>query len=231
MWDRVAAELDPARFALHAPDLPGHGARVRAAADHVRALRRARSRARSRALRLSPGTRWAAASRCTSRSRRPSASTRLVLVATTAGIDDADARARRRAGRAARRAVERESIEGSPTAGRHSRCSPAIRRRRGRVLASGHCPQRPVCAGRGAARHRCRRDGPALGSARRRWHPGDRSRRGLDDASTSRSARGSSDACPRRSRSWCRRRRAGLPREAPAAVAAAIAAARPVSSG
>jgi 2-succinyl-6-hydroxy-2,4-cyclohexadiene-1-carboxylate synthase len=111
MWARVAAELDALRFALHSPDLPGHGAASElrpitfaGCVEHVleRAPERFALAGYSMGGRLALHIALAA----------PERVTRLVLVATTAGIEDADARARRRDDdERLARAVERESIE------------------------------------------------------------------------------------------------------------------------
>ena len=88
-------------------------------------------------LALAPGasrcaaTRWAGAWRCTSRWPRPSASARLVLVSTSAGIeDDAERAARRDADERAGGRVGSDAVRaGSSTAGAPNRCSPTTLRR------------------------------------------------------------------------------------------------------
>ena len=87
--------------------------------------------ARARSASRCAATRWAGASRCTSRSPRPSASRGWCSIARTAGIEDAAERAERRARRrAARRASsKRARSRSSSSAGAASRCSPRTRRR------------------------------------------------------------------------------------------------------
>ena len=154
-WEPWPSGWTRQRYRPLAPDLRGHGDGRRRAADRLRRGARPTSWPRRPAAFALSATRWAAGSRCTSRSRRPSASTRLVLVSTTAGIEDEAERAapaRRRTPTAAAIASGRRSRP-SPTAGCAQPLSPTTRRRPGAARAR-HPAQRPVGAGRRAARAR-----------------------------------------------------------------------------
>ena len=73
-WDPVVARLDAQRYTALAPDLRGHGTRAGARPITFDAVAADILDARARPLRALRATRWAAASRSTSRSPRPSGS-------------------------------------------------------------------------------------------------------------------------------------------------------------
>ncbi len=221
-WDPVVARLDGERYRPLAPDLRGHGA---ASSRRPSVRRRSPGRARARrAIRSRcAATRWAAGSRCRSRSPRPSASQRLVLVATTAGIEDPAERGRRRTcDEALADATEHGSTSRrSPTAGPRSRSS-RERRRRPPRLAGRHPRQRAGRARRRAARHRDRarwsRSGAGCASSRCRrpsW-PASATR------SSARLGERLADELPHGELVIVEGAGHGIPREDPAAVAAAI---------
>ena len=162
-WDRVAERLDPERYRPLAPDLRGHGD-GRATRGRSRSPRASADVARrgARALRARAATRWAAGSRCTSRSRAPERVARLVLVATTAG---------HRGPRRARRAPRGRRASSPPTSSAAtieafadrwaaSRCSPATppqaRARSGAPTCCATTRRRspPRCAGSAPGRWR-----------------------------------------------------------------------------
>ena len=156
-WDLVADRLDPERYRPLALDLRGHGAaRDARPITFAACVGRRRSRSAPERVRARAATRSAAGSRCTSRWRTPQRVSRLVLVASTAGIEDAAPRAERRA--ADERSPPRPSrarSRRSPTAGASCRCSPAPPRPRRPSGAPTCCattrsPSRPRCAGIGA---------------------------------------------------------------------------------
>ena len=95
-WDGVVAHLDAQRYRPLALDLPGHGSESAVAGpDHVRRLRGARARARPERFTLcgySLGGRIALQVALAA----PARVERLVLVSTTAGIEDPGERERRR---------------------------------------------------------------------------------------------------------------------------------------
>ena len=166
---RRRAALGAERYRALAPDIRGHGAAGCRAADRLRRSAPPTCSPRRPRASLCAATRWAAGSRCTSRSRRPSASARLVLVSTTAGIEDAaERRAPPRSRRAARRR-DRARVDRGRSRDRWSSQplfagdpdAAAAARARGHRCATNRG------AGRRAARHRHRVDGAAVGPARR----------------------------------------------------------------
>ena len=170
-------------------------------------------------------TRWAGGSRCTSRWRRPSASSGSLLVATTAGTEDAArprrAPRRRRGPRRLRRHGDdravRRSLGGAAAVRRHAP------RRRPR-LARGPAAQRPARAGRLAAGRRQRRDGAALGAPGRAHDARHACWSASATRSSSRWASGWPTALPNAELVVVPGAGHGLPREAPEAIAAALGA-------
>ena len=171
---------------------------------------RRRSPRRRQRVHARAATRWAAGSRCTSRSPRPSASTRLVLVGATAG-HRRRGRARARAApptRRSPRAIERGDDRGvRRPLGARSRCSPARRREaRGALARATSCATTRAALAAALRGLGTGRDGAAVG-------PPGRARRcrstlvaGERDAKFTRARRGGWPArCPAREL----RRRAG----------------------
>ena len=224
-WDLVAERLDPERYRPLALDLRGHGEARDAPPDQLRRGdgRRPRRRARARfaLVGYSLGGRVALHVALAA----PERVGRLVLVATTAGIeDDGRARGPPRGGRRARRLrrAGRRSRR-SPTAGCPSRSSPARRRRRARSPGATSCAttRRALAAalrgmGAGAMAPLWDRLGELRDARHGRRRRARREVRRAGPAPRGRPAPGGAAG---------RRRRGGhgLPREAPEAVAAAIA--------
>ena len=156
-WDPVIAELG-ARTLYGARPGPARPWRAGGrAAGHLRGDHGGRARRARRRASRSAGTRWAAGSRSPSRSPRPSGSRRLVLVATTAGIEDADERAARRA--ADERLADADRAGGHrgvrATAGSPSPCSRGTTpRRSGAPARTSRATTRPASRPRCAARAR-----------------------------------------------------------------------------
>ena len=188
-WDRViGADSTAQRYRPLALDLPGHG-ETAAAADapiSFRLVRRGGPRRELPSASRCAATRWAGASRCTSRLPRPSAS--------RGWCSSRRARASRTRPSAPRGA---RPIAASPTSWRADSIrglhralarAAAVRRRarRGRRAgARGSAPQRPARARRRAARHRHGGDGAAVGAPGR----ADDARRRSSPASATRSSR------------------------------------------
>ena len=200
-WDGVTRRLDPERYRPLALDLPGHGrAPRRARPIDVRGGASATcSRAAPRAVHARAATRWAGASRCTSRWRRPSASRGSCSCPRAPGIEDADERAARRAADAR---LARRARAGADRGVRRALARAAAVRRRTRRASAARArrpaPQRPARAGRRAARARHGRDGAAVGaSGRARRCPSTVVVGERDAKFTSRAAHGGS--CPRAS--------------------------------
>ncbi|HZO35301.1 MAG TPA: alpha/beta fold hydrolase [Solirubrobacteraceae bacterium] len=115
IWDGVAERLDPARFRLHTPDLPGHGSASRlrpvtfaTCVDHVLAAAPERFALCGYSLGGRVALHLVLAA--------PERVTRLVLVSATGGIDDDGERAlRRRQDEQLADEIEHESIEAFTT--------------------------------------------------------------------------------------------------------------------
>jgi pimeloyl-ACP methyl ester carboxylesterase len=222
LWDPVVARLDGERYRPLAPDLRGHGTAstrrpvsfegcvedVLGLAAHPFTL-----------VGYSMGGRLALLAALAA----PERIERLILVATTAGIDDPHERDRRRAGdEALADQIEHATIDDFICAGRRSRCSPTRRRRRWRggtpTCSRTILPRSPPrCAGSAPARwNRC-------GTASRSCAMPATVLAGERDAKFSALGQRLADGLPNGELVIIDGAGHGIPREDPAAVAAAIA--------
>ena len=222
-WDPVLPELDHERYNPLVPDLRGHGTKAGArpiSFDDCVADVLAAAPDEFVLCGYSLGGRVAQHVALAA----PERVTRLILVATTAGIADDGARAarvaedERFADELTRMTIEEFAdrwmanplFDGDAAGGRA-------------LVARGPAAQRPDRAGRGPARDRRRRDGAALGPDRHADDAGD-DRRRRPRRQVRRARRASSRSCCRRPRSTSIDGAGhGLPREAPRELAAMIA--------
>ena len=173
----------------------------------------------------SRATRWAGGSRCTSRSRTPSGCRSSCSISTTAGIEDAAERAARRAHDEELAAwIEQHTIaEFADRWGAHPLF--AGQSAGGRRGGARRPPvQRPRAPRRRAARDRHRRDGAAVGAPRRARRCRPPSSRASATSSSSALARRLAGGLPAATLRIVPDAGHALALEAPAAVAAAIAA-------
>ena len=221
-WDGVVARLDPERYLPLALDLPGHGA----AADAERPITFAGCVAHVLAAGperfvlcgYSQGGRIALHVALAA----PERVSRLVLVSTSAGIEDAAERAGRR--RSDHRLAD--ELESGPFERFHRALAhPAAVRRRtprgGPPRTRGSAPQPSRRARRGAPRHRHRGDGAALGPTRGAADAGHRARGRLATRSSRRWGRRMVELLPD-AQLVVAAGGHGLPLENPAAVAVAL---------